>query len=230
MKYSILKLKIEFGGTEKVFTDPVEDYVISFIHKVLGKNNKWHNGFSDYSVSTLLGGTAKDGGMSFADGAYVYVSSTNEDFINTLTANLVKKQDELYLRDMKVTNFSFPMSTVHSDYDLIRTNSPLLLKVKDDRIVTYQDEDFIDLLTSQSRKKLSHLNCFSENEIDSLKIEPFHFEGASVRYAKRKNFSLPTSMVKLIVKGKATCRKALYEMGLGNSTGYCFGAVEILSK
>lgn len=230
MTENILKLKIEFSGSKEIFTDPVEDYVIGFVHKVLGKDNKWHNGFSDYSISTLLGGKAMDGGMCFADGGYFYVSSIDEDFINTLTVNLCKKQDELYLRDMKMVKYSFPLNKVHSDYDLIRTSSPLLLKVKDDRIVTYQDEDFIDLLTSQSRKKLSHLKCFSEKAIDSIVLEPFHFEGASVRYAKRKNYILPASMVKLIVKGNVKCRKALYEMGLGNSTGYCFGAVEILSK
>lgn len=230
MTENVLKLKIEFSGSKEPFTTPVEDYVISFLHNVLGRDNKWHNGFSEYSVSTLLSGQVKDGKMCYPDGGFFYVSSIDEGFINTLTVNLCKKQDELYLRDMKMTKFSFPTSKVHSDYDLIRTNSPLLLKVKGDRIVTYKDEDFIELLTTQSRKKLMHLDCFSERAVNSIKFEPFHFEGASVRIAKRKNYSLPTSMVQFIVKGKAKCRKALYEMGLGNSTGYCFGAVEILSK
>ena len=71
---------------------------------------------------------------------------------------------------------------------------------------------------------------YSEREIGDFQIESFHFDGARKCIAKRKNYALPSSMVMLVVKGKPKCRKAIYEMGLGSSTGYCFGTVKVVNN
>lgn len=222
----VLRIKIEFEGSTKPFTTPVEDYIVGLVQKILGENNKWHDNFSAYSISTMQGGVVKDKYMCFPDGGYFYVSSIDMEFIQAFTNNLILNVGKISLRDMKMKGFAFPSSKVHSDYDIIRSISPLLLKVKNKRLVTFKDDDFVYLLTEQSKKKLLH-NGFTEKDVQNFEIEPFHFKGASLRHARRKQYSLPASMVMLVVKGNVKCRKALYEMGLGSSTGYCFGAVEI---
>ena len=68
---------------------------------------------------------------------------------------------------------------------------------------------------------------YEEKDVKNFNITPFHFENAKLRVSKRKNFSHPTSDVMLVVRGKENCRSSLYSIGLGNSTGYCFGTVEL---
>ena len=226
MKEFFNQLKINFSGSDKPVTTPTEDYVVGLVHTILGDGNKWHSKFSEYNISTLLGGKPVDGHMCFPDGAYFLVSSSNEEFMSEFVGNLYKLHDKLQLRDMKMTGFSFSANDICSGYDIVRTISPLLLKVKGKRIVTYKDDDFIELLTKQCKAKLLHKG-FTENDLKSFSIEPFKWEGASVKITKRKNYKLPASMVMMVVKGKPKCRKALYEMGLGSSTGYCYGTVHI---
>lgn len=218
-------LKIEFCGCDKVITDCIEDHIIGFVHKLLGDNNQWHDNFSEYNVSDIYGYKVVKDGICFPDGGYFYVTSTDNNFLNTLVVNLCKMQEELTLCGMKLKKFSFADGVeLCKDYDIIHV-SRLLLKSHDE-YKTYKDADFIDILTEQSKKKLLKMG-YEEKDVKNFNITPFHFENAKLRVSKRKNFSHPTSDVMLVVRGKEDCRSSLYSIGLGNSTGYCFGTVEL---
>lgn len=227
MKEVLMRLTLNFEPSERVFETPVEDFVVGFVQKMLGDGNKWHNSFSAYNISTMQGWDIKDGKIYFPKGGYFHISSIDMEFMKTITDNLLKCYDTAVLRDMKLKNFSFTADSIHSDYDIVKTISPILLKTKDNRIVTFKDDDFIRLLTEQCKAKLLH-NGFNESDVRDFEIQPFHFEDAVVKYTKRKNYSLPASRVMLVIKGKPKCRKVLYEMGIGSSTGYCYGTVEIM--
>lgn len=223
------RIRIELSGVDTTFKKPIEDSIVGFVHKMLGENNKWHDGFSNYNISGLYGGVVKDGYLSFPNGGYFYVSSIDEEFLELLAKNLFHKQGTLDICGMKVKSFTFESNELYSDYDVIRMTSPLLLKVHGDKYLTYKDDSFLEELTEQCKNKLRNAD-YSEREIGKFQIESFHFEGARECIAKRKNYALPSSMVMLVVKGKPKCRKAIYEMGLGSSTGYCFGTVKVVNN
>ena len=218
-----MRIKLKFSPSKIPFTEPTQNIVNSCIHRILGKDNKYHNSFSNYSVSSLFGGMIVDNQMIYPNGAHFYVSSFNNEFIEQIMFKIIDCNVEM--RDMKLIGIDIESFNVHNDYDIIRTISPILLKDKE-RVVTFQDEDFINILTEKSKIKL--LKCgFSKNDVETLKFEPFHFENARLKFPKVKNVVNKSSQVMLIVKGKKEIRLALYKMGLGKSTGSGFGAIEI---
>ncbi len=226
MLKTLLKLKLNFGPTLEPFKTPIEDYIIGVIQKILGKENKWHDKFSDYNISGMFGGDIVNGQCLYINGGYFYISSTNEEFIMTISKNLLYLTDNIFLRDMPYINYEIKTYKIHSDYDVIKSISPILLKYKE-KYLTFNDDNFLNILLNQSRKKLLYKG-FTEKQVNTIVFEPFHFENAKIKYSKRKNYALPASKIMLIVKGNNECRKTLYEMGIGNSTGYCFGSIEII--
>lgn len=218
-----MKIKLIFSPSNLPFNESTQNAVNSCIHRMFGKDNKCHNSFSNYAVSSLFGGVIVDGKMTYPNGAHFYFSS-HDDELNEKV--MYKAIDGIDMHDMKLISINFEDFKPHSDYDIVRTISPILLKDKD-RIITYKDSDFIDVLTKKSKLKLKY-DGFTDKEINSLVIEPFHFENARLKFPKVHNIVNKSSQVMLIIKGDKAMRKALYEMGLGNSTGSGFGSIEII--
>lgn len=222
-----MRIKLTFGATSTPFTEPTQNYVNGVIHTILGKGNSYHDTFSNYSVSMLRGGKYTDKGLVYPNGGEVYVSSPDMEFIDTFLINLIHQQG-LMLRDMKLLSYEVSEIKVHSDYDIIHTLSPILLK-KDNRRITFKDDGFIERLNEQSMAKLVK-NGLTEADLKGFVIKPFHFENGQVKLPKVNNVVNPSSKVMLVVEGTPIARKTIYEMGLGNSTGCGFGAVKVRIK
>lgn len=222
-----MRLKFIFGGSDKPIETPLQDFVNSMIHRMLGKDNKYHDNFSNYSLTGLMGGKYVGGKFYFNDGAHFYVSSTDEDFIKLIFESF-SQNDELMMGHMKLLDVSFDDFEVQRDYDIVRTISPILLKDKG-RTITFEDDDFIDILTRKSRQKLIH-NGFTEKEAETLVLTPFHFENAKHTYVKVGKAVNKASSVMIVVRGDKKVRYAMYNMGFGKSTGCGFGSITIIRK
>ena len=225
-----MRIKIIFNGCNKSFNDSIIEKVNGFVNYCLGENNEYHGKFSNYAVSSLQGGKMdKNGVLTFKDGAYLYVSSLNMNFISMFMTKLLSSNKGV--DEMTVKSFEIERIVPHNEYDIIRTISPILLTVSKDRkkrIVTIKDNDFFDVLTEQSKKKLIK-EGFSESKVNTLTIEPFHIENAKTKCVIIKGIPNIASKIMAVVKGEPEIREALYDMGLGKSTGYCFGSVTINS-
>ena len=221
-----MRIKINFSCHKDGFDKPIQDYVNSFIHKLLGHNNVYHDSFSNYSISSLNGGVIVDGKITYPYGGYLYISSLDMDFLFKIKKALLKTNFQLC--DMSPVSANIEDFYPMNEYDIIRTVNPILLK-DGDNIITYKDENFIEVLLEKSKKKLLH-NGIPYNKVETLNIEPFHFEKAKVKYAKVKNVINKSSHVMLCIKGDRDARYALYNLGLGKSTGCGFGNVDIIRK
>lgn len=223
-----MRLKLYFGKSDKVFKgDEIYDYTLSFLHKCLGENNKYHNSFSQYSITHPLGYKMADGGIHYPNGSYMHINSNNDDFLNSIVKGIINNK-KLSIADMPYCGMEMTDYNVHSDYDLVRAVTPILLKPKNSRkFITYKDsEDYFKMLEEQCRKKLLHCG-FEENKVNKLKFIPFHLENAKTKCVKFKKACFPASQLMFVVQGDKTLRKNLYEMGIGNLTGCGFGNVEI---
>lgn len=223
------RLAIRFSPSSLSLEAMVDDSVVGFLHQVLGDGNKWHDAFSPYCVSSMCGGEVMGDKYVFNNGGTVYISSSNDDFVADVITGLIKRRGE-DVCGMEYTGFECMSSEIKSDYDIVKTISPILLKDKIDdgcRYLTVEDGQlFFDKLNEHSRKKLMRAG-FDEDDLNDFVIEPFHIECACMKVSKHKNYSLPCSKLMMVIKGKPMCRRKLYEMGLGSSTGYCYGAIEI---
>ena len=168
----------------------------------------------------------KEGLIMFSDGAYIQVSSNDKDFINDLVSGIITNGDKLSIASLRYKNFDVNGFEPFEKFDIIRTISPLYLSNKG-RSLTFKDDNFIEVLTEKSRKKLIH-NGLSERVANTLSFSLFHPENAKtkmIEIGKQKNIC---SQIMLYVKGNKKARVMLYEMGLGKCTGFGFGAVTII--
>lgn len=223
-------LNINFEGNKDVFTKPLNKEVNGFINKCLGDGNKYHGNFSRYCISSMQGGHMnKDGAIAFPDGGYIQVSSDDEEFLNNLVNGLMMNFNEgLCVATLKYKSFDVKAFEMYNEYDIIRTISPLYIS-KDGKSLTYKDDNFIEVLTDKSRKKLIH-GGVSERIANTLKFKLFHSENAKTKMiecGKQKNIC---NQVMLYVTGDKRARLKIYELGLGKCTGFGFGAITIIRK
>lgn len=197
-----------------------QHYINGFFHKILGKNNKWHDTFSNYAVSSLQGGHLHNSHLEFDGNPYITVSSEDTEFINAVMTGAMSSDAEVF--GMKFKTFEINDYKVNEYYDKIYTISPILVK-KDGKKIAVDDKDFIKVLNKNCKDKLSHIGIVD----DTFSIEVRNPEKAKVKKIMVGDIFNICSMVSLVVRGRKKTRRTLYNLGLGNSTGCGFGSVKI---
>ena len=223
-----MRIKINFSASKNVFNEAFNKKVNGFVNSLLGVDNKYHGKFSDYSISSMQGAVWNDDNtFSFPNGGYIYISSNNQDFMNAIINGIMSnKADEIC--GMKFNGFETAFFNLRKHYDIVRTISPILISTADRHMVTFDDDNFLDLLKEKSIKKLI-LSGVDEAKAKSIKFELFHTEKARTICVKIGDAINIASKVMFIVSGNKEAREALYNMGIGKCTGFGFGAVSVNS-
>lgn len=221
-----MTIKINFKSSNTIYKNNCLHLVKGwFEHTCLGNNNDLHNKYSNYSMSPMLGYTRCKRGEQFPNGGYIIFSTPSSELMEKVVMSLFNGSGTK-VGDMQYNNFEFINDAhIHSDYDIVRTVSPILLK-HDDKKITCNDDNFIAMLTDQCKKKLV-ANGIEPNKAKTLKLEMFHPENSAVVDMQYNNVHNFASKIMLIVKGNAEARKTLYDLGIGNSTGCGFGTVSV---
>lgn len=196
-----------------------------FENNVLGKNNELHDARSIYSLSPMLGGIRSTIGEYFPNGGYMLFTTADDELMSKVVSALFNAQGTK-AGTMSYKNFEMAKDFhIHSDYDIVRSITPILL-MSSKRRITVKDKNFIELLTERCREKLIFAGI-DPSKAKTIKIELFHPEKASiidVQYNETHNFA---SKVMLVVKGNREARRILYSMGMGSSTGCGFGTIYV---
>lgn len=224
-----MKIKVIFEGKDVLDQSKTFKKVNGFVNTCLGENNKYHGNFSNYSVSRLLGGKYDGNNIVFDNGAYITISSNEDEFIINLVRRLSTSRRKLCIGNLLFIDYELYEESVGKYFDVIRTTSPIRLTLKEQGFVTVKDTNFIDTLTNKSVKKLIH-NGLDEGVANTLKFELFHPEKAHTRFYNIDGAKNITSNVMLVVRGKEEARRKLYNLGLGSSTGFGFGSVTVINK
>ena len=222
-----MRFKVNFKGSDKVFNKSCLPQVKGWFEDTLmGRKNSQHDEQSNYCLSPMLGGIRKDNTESFPDGGYIYITSDSQELMGFISLTLLTMASGSAVGNLVYESFEVVDDFhVHSDYDIVRAISPILLR-KERKNITFKDDDFLPTLHENCvRKLIAH--GISEKEANSLSFELFHPEKAHVvdmQYNGIHNFS---SKVMLVVKGDKNARRKLYNLGLGSSTGCGFGTVSL---
>ena len=202
--------------------------VVGFIHHCLGKNNPYHNRFSDYCVSEVYDGKMnkypkidKDSKtLTFSEYPVVYVSSENEKFIAKLVGGAILNMSVLF---GSVASIGYDDFFVKSPFvDTIELKC-VLLKDKQDEIITVNSDPKRWLLLMESK-------CIAKLKYEGIEDPYFKLEykyKGNDRNCYYKSRKYRCSVVRLKVYGNIKTRKTLYNMGFGNSTGCGFGFVNL---
>ena len=216
-----MRINVFLTKPTKTLPRSTQEFMNTYIHKCLGHNNKYHDAFSDYSISSLQGGVWRDGVRLFEnEEPYFVISSENTEFISDILLGI--QSTDIDVMSMRFARFEIDDFHLHTKFDKVLSISPILLKDKNDKKITYLEDGWLERLTEQSIGKLKHCGI----EDTSLKIEFFHKEKAKPRMVYVGKTFNPCSMVGLKISGTERARRALYNLGLGNCTGCGFGAVK----
>ena len=223
------RIKLNFCGSNNIFNEPLNKKVNGFIQSILGSDNAYHGTFSDYSISSVQGAVwNEDNSYSFPNGCSIYISSNDQDFINKVVVGVMSNK-EASICGMKFIGFEVLDYNVYKSYDIVRAISPILVSTPDRRMLTFKDENFIEVLRTKTIKKLM-LAGIDERAAKSIKFELFHPEKAKTTCTKIGESVNIGSKVMFIISGSRKARRTLYNMGIGKCTGFGFGAVSVNNK
>ena len=218
-----MRVKISFKNYSDI---PVRNQkeLNSYIHRCIGHDNKYHDSFSRYSISSIQGGKldCKSGMLKFESEPYIYVSSPDSEFMQNLVMGAMTSGEKLF--SMEFLKVEPAEQKVNEYYDTLITLSPILYKRKPDgRKITFDDPEWIGGLTEQCVKKIEHAGLSS----NGFRIELRNPDKSKKKMIYVGDVFNPCSHVSLRVFGDKDARKYLYSVGLGNSCGSGFGSVKI---
>lgn len=228
MKNLVIKIyfKPTNGSDKVVLPFNTQKELNSFLHKTIGVNNKWHDAFSNYSISGIQGGKMLDpGSIIFKDTMpYIQFTTLDTELMEVLLTNLSKKEHTFY--NLEYDRVEFQSRNIEKYYDNVQTISPLLLVDKTGRKITFKDEHFIETLKKNCIDKLAHFGI-NDDTFDIVLRNP---EKSKTKLVFVGNISNLCTYSSFKVYGKKETRETIYALGLGKSTGSGFGAVMTYSK
>ena len=215
-----MRLKIKLTPTDKLLPINNQHIVNGFIHKLLGKNNNYHDNYSDYVVGSLRGGKyIGDNKISFKNGGYIMVSAYDQDFLVGILTGILK-HDQFHL-DIMVNGFEYlPNEVFYDGWNHFKTLTPILLK-NNGIFKTLSDNDFIVNLINQTKRKLKKIN--PKLNIGDLDIRIRKHPNHKIKKILIKNVINKASQCQLSIQCNKEVADLIYHIGIGNSTGSGFG-------
>lgn len=222
-------MRIRVFFEKKDITIPFNNQHImnGFVYSVLKNPEKYHNSFSNYSVSSIQGTHITDDkkALYFHTQPYIDITSDNvdfiSDFVNGLCESIASGNENFFgLRPENFTSINMPIAP---EYDMVKTSSPIIIKNKEGWKLTCEDNGWETALNEHAKLKLQHEGISDP----TFKIEVLKASKKLINVGETFN---PCTNALMIVRGKKSSREKIYNMGLGNSTGSGFGSIEIITK
>lgn len=198
--------------------------LVGALHKWLGTDNDWHGRTALYSFSWLQGGRKGSGGLYFPKGTSFFISAYEEIFIKRIIRGATE-QPELFagmqVRAIDIQNT--PLFDKEEEYFSVA--SPVLMKVKEGERVKhclYNEPEANEALTQSMQKKM-RMAGMDEAGI-SISFDP-EYRSAHSKLVNYNGIKNRASMCPVIVKGSPEQIAFVWNVGVGNSTGIGFGAL-----
>lgn len=203
------------------------DYIplmVGAIHKWIGSKNDLHGTLSLYTFSWLKGAEKVKSGFNFPKGASFFISAHDEKLINKIMKGAMDLPELFFGMSVKeislVNNPSFEKEEVY-----FPVASPVLIKRKEEERVNhylFNDPKSDELLTETMAKKMSMVGIDSTGLSISFDRSYHAAKTKVVNYNGIKNKG---NVCPVIVKGSPEQIEFVWNVGVGNSTGIGFGAL-----
>ena len=204
-----------------------QEFMNSYVHKCLGRNNKFHDTKNYYSISNLRGGklNSENGILNFENGAYFIVSSLNQEFLNRFLIGVMNNQ-ELF-SGMKFCGVDYIEEKFIDGWNHFATLSPFLVKKYNDKktysFLTLTDENFREELKTYLINKISKIN--PKLDITGFDIIIPDNSTHKVKKVMVKNVINKANQCHVSIYCNKQVAELLYNFGLGQSTGSGFGTI-----
>ena len=204
-----------------------QSFINYYIHKCLGKDNKYHNAKNDYAVSTLYAGKLNDDKktLSFENGGYIVVTSLNDEFINTLVSGVMANKQLNW--GMEFERFDFIKEKFYNGWNHFATLSPFIIKKNTDKknydFAVLTDDDFVSVVKNHTVNKLRAI--YKNINLDDFDVKIVDHPSHKVKPLWLRNCVNQANQCQVSFFCSANVAEKIYNLGIGQSTGAGFGTI-----
>lgn len=200
-----------------------QQQLVGTLHKWMGKN-VFHDDISLYSLSWLDGGKGYKNGLDFKNGACWFISSPNIDIIKKLIKNI--QNDPAIAFGMTVKELILKDTPNFPEKIRFNVATPVFIKrTIGEREVhyTFRDENVNQLLTETLKSKLKKAGLTTENIKVSFDV---NYPNAKTKLITYRGIKNKANFCPVILEGSPELIAFAWDVGIGNSTGIGFGALQ----
>lgn len=218
-----MRLQFQLSANTNSVPFHYQHTLIRAFHRLFPKND-FHDDLSLYSFSWLRSGNVvqNDTGFDFPNGAEWFVSFSDEKYVRTMLAALLK-ESELFF-GMRVRDVNIQETPVFPEQMRFFAASPVLAKQFDGSTVRhriYTDTEADAILTQTFRTKLRKAGLPDDATVRFDRS----YTGAKTRLVDIGGIKNRVSSCPVIVEGTPEAVAFAWDVGVGHSTGSGFGAV-----
>ena len=225
--------------------------VLEYLHRCLGRDNKYHDKASSYNVSHLYGGEISQqelNTLNFPNGGYFVVSSMDNEFMSKVLMGLLGNPDISY--GIKFTNIEHINEQFITGWNHFAVLSPFIIKgnygKNDYSFMTLNGEykrsdgkwsveenekyNFQNVVKEYLINKLKKIDDSLDLTSFNVKIDEFDRDGKKhnkhkVKKVYVKNVLNYANQCQVSIHCNKRVAELLYNIGIGQSTGAGFGAM-----
>lgn len=198
--------------------------LVGVIHKWLGPENKYHGNESLFSFSWLKNSVVSDGMLQFPQGAFFFISAHDRELIKSIIYGI--QSDPFLFSGLRVTEVQIIKDHIfQSGTERFTLASPILLKKRDnDRVdhILYDNENADIVMTESLLNKMRLAKIDSSGfsaEFDKL------YKNKKTKLVNYNGIKNRASLCPILISGSTEQKLFVWNVGVGNSTGIGFGAL-----
>lgn len=216
-----MRIYLSLTSSSETVPFDYQQFLIGAFHKWLG-TNELHDKTSLYSLSWLSGGKKAEDGLTFPDGAVWFISSWDEALIKRVVAGILDDPDVCF--GMRVNEIKLQEDPEFGSRCRFVVSSPVLIrKQTEDNLVhlTYGHPDADMYLTQVLKTKLKKAGL----DYDVSVRFDRSYSRPRVKLVTINGIANKASLCPIIVEGDPEAVAFAWNVGVGHSTGCCFGAL-----
>jgi CRISPR-associated endoribonuclease Cas6 len=197
--------------------------LVGTLHKWLGPN-EWHNQLSFHSFSWLKGASIGNNGLYFQRNAEWFISSFDTTFIKKVLAGIQDDPSINYGLSVKAITIQEDPQFDHGSHTFSLA-SPVLIKRKEGertKHYLFTDNDSGELMTQTLITKLSKAGLSTEGVKVAFDRK---YSNPKTKLVNYNGISNRASLCPVTITGSSEQIAFAWNVGIGNSTGIGFGAL-----
>lgn len=197
--------------------------LVGAFHKWVGRNTI-HDDVSLYSLSGLSRGRVKARKyLDFENGAVWFISSFDEKLIKRLIEGIQKDPSVAF--GMEVCEITIKQTPQFSTHEIFKVASPVFIKRQTEEGTihySFEQEESGQFLTETLKRKLREAGL-PDDDIE-VKFDR-SYPRAKMKVVRFKETKNKGNVCPVILKGSPESIAFAWNVGVGNGTGICFGAL-----
>lgn len=218
-----MRLYLQLSPNKETVPFNYQQSLVGAFHKWLGKN-KLHDDISLYSLSWLSKGNPVKDGLNFPRGSIFFISSPLAELHQKFVHGIFK--DQLIRWGMNVQEVRMKPTPDFGTRHRFLAQSPILIQrrfedQKHQQYFYHTDPESSEYLTETLRRKMEKAGISAKVSVSFDQT----YQNAYIKKATYRNIDIKASMCPVIVEGDPRAVQFAWEVGVGNSTGIGFGAL-----